>query len=865
MFDAAIAKLNLTLRKTIVLGFTFLSVVVILMAGAIFLTLQSMNGAYKAYTSFAVSTGEAASALSSINALRQTRQESMREVESDVIEQWDQARTVIVGSISEIRREMKDPEVLKLVSEINANIEEAISSGKSIADLSTQLDDAYYDQLLEGYDVIVEEIEVLAEEAAASKDSGSYLVAVNLLAEARALFDSISLYNELRESGSLSRVRKTTQGLLTTLDEAAANGGSSSALKQSLPKLVSATQDVATALNSVQALIDARGEALARNNATFWPVGDQLPQLMTLTEELQAKSSTDFSNARLILLIVATTSCLIVLGLCVVVGRVILKATVTPVQNITATLSDLVDGDLEVKIPHTQREDEIGQMAKSLSTVKDMSVSAVRASSAVRDASMPFILVNQFGVIVEVNAAFRELSTKYAGEIGKSIFDFDPDALVDSSLDAVVPTDKTGGAETYINELDGLKSTDLNFGKARITMQTWPVYGPRGQALGAVVQWEDVTEERAAEADISELVDRALQGDYSRRIAMSGKQGFFRTLAENLNSIIDVSEKGLTETNRVLAALANGDLQQRFNGDYKGQFADLQTSANRTAEKLGEITGQVTEAAEKVLLVTRELASGADNLSSRTENQASAVKSTAATMTQLAATVRSTADSSTDATTKAQGARNSAEHGGKVVSEAISAISRIETGSRKIAEITHLIEEIAHQTNLLALNAGVEAARAGEAGRGFQVVATEVRALANRTAEASNEISRLIDSSNDDVRNGVKLVRQTGDALSEICQNVDAAAAATSSISQSTVEQSSGVADVNRSVLDIDRITEENAALVEQTSAALESAQSQVEDLRAILAFFKHDRKDAGARLNEQGNRVSYQRRVANG
>jgi methyl-accepting chemotaxis protein len=174
-----------------------------------------------------------------------------------------------------------------------------------------------------------------------------------------------------------------------------------------------------------------------------------------------------------------------------------------------------------------------------------------------------------------------------------------------------------------------------------------------------------------------------------------------------------------------------------------------------------------------------------------------------------------------------------------VVSDAVTAMSAIETSARQISKIIGVIDEIAFQTNLLALNAGVEAARAGEAGRGFAVVATEVRALAQRSADAAKEIKTLISASGQQVESGVRLVSETGKALARIVTQVERLNRLVSDIAASAQEQSTGLNEVNTAVNQMDQVTQQNAAMVEQSTAASHNLASTADGLAELVAQFR--------------------------
>ena len=163
----------------------------------------------------------------------------------------------------------------------------------------------------------------------------------------------------------------------------------------------------------------------------------------------------------------------------------------------------------------------------------------------------------------------------------------------------------------------------------------------------------------------------------------------------------------------------------------------------------------------------------------------------------------------------------------------------IEDSSRKISDIIGVIDEIARQTNLLALNAAVEAARAGEAGRGFAVVASEVRSLAQRSSQAAKDIKDLITNCNSQVKDGVELVNRAGTALTEIVESIKTVADIVSEIATASMEQSTGIEQVNKALTQMDEVTQQNSALVEENAATAKTLQNQARSMDEQVAFFR--------------------------
>jgi methyl-accepting chemotaxis protein len=242
---------------------------------------------------------------------------------------------------------------------------------------------------------------------------------------------------------------------------------------------------------------------------------------------------------------------------------------------------------------------------------------------------------------------------------------------------------------------------------------------------------------------------------------------------------------------------------------------------------------------ESITTAAQQIAAGNADLSQRTEEQASTLEETASSMEQLTATVKQNAENAKHANQLAANAAGIAVKGGAVVGEVVQTMTAISTSSRKIVDITGVIEGIAFQTNILALNAAVEAARAGEQGRGFAVVASEVRNLAQRSAAAAKEIKALIDDSVSKVEAGSKQVDQAGATMDEIVKAVKRVTDIMYEITAASNEQSTGIEQVNQAITQMDEVTQQNAALVEQAAAAAEAMREQAQGLARAVNTFK--------------------------
>jgi methyl-accepting chemotaxis protein len=285
--------------------------------------------------------------------------------------------------------------------------------------------------------------------------------------------------------------------------------------------------------------------------------------------------------------------------------------------------------------------------------------------------------------------------------------------------------------------------------------------------------------------------------------------------------------------------VSSGDLSSQFTVTTRDETGQLMTALQKMNDNLLGIVTRVRAGTETIATASAEIAAGNLDLSSRTEQQAGSLEETASSMEELTSTVRQNADNARRANTMASEAASIAGQGGAVIAQVVGTMSEINASSRKIVDITSVIDSIAFQTNILALNAAVEAARAGEQGRGFAVVASEVRNLAHRSAAAAKEIKSLIDDSVQKVEAGTTLVDSAGTTMTNIVQSISLVTGIMSEISHASDEQSAGIEQVNAAITEMDQATQQNAALVEQAAAAAGSMQEQAAHLADVVSVFK--------------------------
>lgn len=309
------------------------------------------------------------------------------------------------------------------------------------------------------------------------------------------------------------------------------------------------------------------------------------------------------------------------------------------------------------------------------------------------------------------------------------------------------------------------------------------------------------------------------------------------------HAIVEPMRGAVRFANRIAA----GDLSAESVSTRSDEVGDVVRTLNQVSVNMRATVMDVRDGVQLMRQATTEIASGTLDLSARTEVQASSLQETAASMEEINATVKNNADAALQASDLASRACGAAEAGCKVVGEVISTMQGITQSSGRIGDIISVIDGIAFQTNILALNAAVEAARAGESGRAFAVVASEVRNLAQRSAQAAKEIKTLITESLDKINDGSRLVDSAGKTIEDIVSQVKSVTELVGQMAEASREQSAAIGQVSQAVEQLDRTTQKNATLVEATTTAADSLKSQNDRLVETLCVFTLSRTEANS------------------
>ena len=592
---------------------------------------------------------------------------------------------------------------------------------------------------------------------------------------------------------------------------------------------------------------DANAVMLEKTNPLFEKAYGQAEALVKYHRENAARDNTAQVEYYGWIRNLTITLILAVLAAAGFLALLLVRSIMRPLDAAIGAFQNIAQGKYDNPIA-IRRNDEPGRLLQNLEIMQNKLAFDIAEAKRIADENLRIkigldnvatnvMIANHEHHIIYMNKAVQQMFDEAETDIRKDLPNFESKKLLGANID--IFHKNPAHQREALARLTGTHRATIKLGGRTFNLAVTPVRNERGDRLGSAVEWLDRTGEVAIENEVADLVTAAANGDFTKRLATEGKQGFFAQLAGGLNQLVEVVSAGLDDIARVLNAIAKGHLTERIEADYSGTFGQLKDDTNTTVERLRETVLRIKESTEAINTAAQEIAVGNQDLSSRTEEQASSLEETASSMEQLNATVKQNAENARQANELASTSNDIAARGGEVVKQVVHTMSGIQESSKKIADIIGVIDSIAFQTNILALNAAVEAARAGEQGRGFAVVASEVRNLAQRSATAAKEIKSLIADSVDKVEDGARQAADAGNTMDEVVTSIHRVTKFVNDIAAASREQSSGIEQVTQAVSQMDEVTQQNAALVEEAAAAAESLEEQARSLVQAVSIFR--------------------------
>jgi methyl-accepting chemotaxis protein len=496
-------------------------------------------------------------------------------------------------------------------------------------------------------------------------------------------------------------------------------------------------------------------------------------------------------------------------------------------MKVVEVVSGYSEGRLDVamdRLPGQKARisDTIDKVQRTLQEAAQAARTNLRIRNALDKCSTNVMIANVDNDIIYMNETVTAMMQRNETELRKTLTQFDARKLIGQNIDIFHKNPLH-----QRNLLASLKTnyrTQIKVGSLTFSLSANPIVNTSGERIGTVVEWSDRTAEVGVENEVAALVEAAAKGDFGQRLNMAGKEGFFATLSQGMNQLIDTSEQGLTDVSDLLAAFAEGDLTHRIDREYFGLFGKVKDNANATAENLTKVLEEVRAAADALTGAANQVSATAQSLSQAASEQAASVEETTSQIDVMSASISQNSDNAKVTDGMATKASKEAVDGGTAVSSTVTAM-------KQIAAKIGIVDDIAYQTNLLALNAAIEAARAGEHGKGFAVVAAEVRKLAERSQEAAKEIGSL-------AVNSVTTAERAGKLLEEIVPNIQKTSELVQEIAAASAEQSESVVQIGGAMGQLSKATQQNASASEQLAATSEELSGQAEQLQQSVAFF---------------------------
>ncbi|MBE7412509.1 MAG: methyl-accepting chemotaxis protein [Leptospiraceae bacterium] len=360
-----------------------------------------------------------------------------------------------------------------------------------------------------------------------------------------------------------------------------------------------------------------------------------------------------------------------------------------------------------------------------------------------------------------------------------------------------------------------------------------------GTIFLAIVLTKSITSQiETLVARAKEFAEKIKDGILDSRMSEEEIGTDFKAIPPGINDIVVKMVEPIEEASKVMAEMANGNLREYVNGEYKGGHAEIKNSLNKTLDSFNEILGVMIQAVSEVHGGAGQISEASQSLAQGSSEQAASVEEISAAVTELSSQTKQASENAKRANELSTHTLTSSKKGEEMMSELKNAMNQIKNASDNISKIIKAIDEIAFQTNLLSLNAAVEAARAGKHGKGFAVVAEEVKRLSDRSAKAARETADLIQESINKANNGVDIAEKTFIALTEISESVNEVATLMKEVVIASDEQVKGLVEIEKSMQQIEQVTQTNASNSEEIASSSTELAGQAESMSEIIAKF---------------------------
>ncbi len=512
------------------------------------------------------------------------------------------------------------------------------------------------------------------------------------------------------------------------------------------------------------------------------------------------------------------------------IRRILRNAREQDKQKALATIGNLItrlsNDDYEFEVPHTHRNDNIGEVARALHVMREKGIRLIQVRAGLDNINTFLMICDNEKIIQYANPSFLQFFSRFLGVPAQQIIGNPTSFLRNNILENLIVRESNDKQR-------------LEFGNHVLEVMASPIFIGNQEHVGSVIICNDITSELQTLQEVEAIVDGVLNGDLSLSINTSEQSGALLKISIGINQLIRKLSSTFGEIQKVMSSLEKNDLSQFLHDDYKGQFLTLKNSINNALNGLSSTIRIFSDNTQFIAKASNQTVEALSQITSGAQHQLTSITQLAETIQNATISITDVANNTDKASHLAQTSVGYVDSGLILMQHMMEVVNKLDENSKQISTITDTIEKISNKTNLLALNASIEAARAGEQGKGFAVVADEVGKLAISTAGSTQEISQLVEQAMNGTREAFLAVSEVNESMSKIKESVTTSDDMLRYVSQIMDQQKNTLLNTNKNVSSLREIANSNAAASEEIMATIRDLNQIIEKNRIEVNKFQ--------------------------